>query len=146
MAKVKRRKEPVSELPTLAQSIESREMMSEAAKGDKGLAQAIEDSKRIYKPADFKVPSVTTGPLGGDIGTIQSTAQPMERPAAKAKAKVMRKASVSAPAPAKAPEPKEPLSPQSWVNQGNQPSAYKDYLAAWEKQSASKKVRVKKKG
>jgi hypothetical protein len=141
MAKVKRRKEPVSELPTLAQSIESREMMTEFLKEDQRIPKAMSSEGTLGK-----IPSAMTGPIGGDIGTIKSTAQPMERPAAKAKVKRKANVSVSAPAPAKAPEPKEPLSPQNWVNQGNQPSAYKDYLAAWEKQSASKKVKVKKKG
>jgi hypothetical protein len=146
MAKVKRKRDmslvanvgqDATELPTLAESIQAREMMKE--------------SKPIPTvstgPIGPGIPSAVVGSMGGPIGTIESTAKPVERPAAKAK--VVKKASASAAVPAASKEkamPSEPLSPQSWVNQGNQPSAYKDYLASWNAQNASKKVKVKKKG
>lgn len=142
MAKVKRKRDmslvtnvgqdAVTELPALAESIQAREIMRETAKTG---------------PLGAKTPSAMTGPIGGPIGTIESTAQPVERPAARAK--VVKKAAVSVAGPAKSEamaSPSEPLSPQSWINQGNQPSAYKDYLAAWESSQSAKKVKVKKKG
>jgi len=145
MAKVKRKRDmslvanvgqDATELPTLAESIQAREMMKES------IPKAMSSVGTVGN-----IPSAMTGPVGGPIGTIESTAKPVERPAAKAK--VVKKASASAAVPAALKEkamPSEPLSPQSWVNQGNQPSAYKDYLASWNAQNASKKVKVKKKG
>lgn len=155
MAKVKRKRDmslvtnvgqdATTELPVLAESIQAREMMRETAKtGPVGgkLPSAV------VGPQKAGIPSAVTGPIGGPIGTIESTAKPIERPAAKTK--VIKKAAVSAASPAKkmeaSPSPSEPLSPQSWVNQGNEPSAYKDYLSAWESGQSSKKVKVKKKG
>jgi hypothetical protein len=51
--------------------------------------------------------------------------QPVQQMVQKAKAKVKAKIT-------------EPLSAQSWVNMGNQPSEYQNYLAAWNEKFGKK--------
>lgn len=61
---------------------------------------------------------------------MRNQGAPAAAPAPMPKTKVKRKKS--------SPAPTEPMSPQTWVNIGNNPADYPDYLAAWKRQSGKK--------
>lgn len=87
--------------------------------------------------------------IGANMGSLSQDRDQAEMAQAKSNMRVKAKA-MPAKAPMAAPiDTSEPLSPQSWVNQGMDPLKYDEYLASHEQmqqKSGKRKSKVKMKG
>lgn len=116
----------------------------------KTLQETIEGTKKPFVPG---ITPSTVNPMLGSLAGLNAGMQPtgMEPEGMKQQMDSIEMknqgAPTSAPMPAKKVRKKkdnsklgeqEPLSPQTWANIGNNPSAYPEYLAAWKKKFGKK--------
>lgn len=115
----------------------------------KTLQETIEETQKPFSPG------ISRSMVNPMLGSLSGLNAGMEPEGMKQQMDTMEMRNQGAPSATPAPMPakkvrkkksksdenigeQQPLSPQTWVNIGNQPSAYNEYLAAWKKKFGKK--------